>query len=380
MTSSGASAGGWEALRAAALDELSTPVAILDAQARVLGSNRAWGALARGQGWPALAAGTSFEAHCLQVWDQPAADALTRGMRAVLSGAARSVEVECRPSPVTLDPRRLQVRIAALEVGGVGSLLVSAEDVTAAREAQEALRQARRLSTWGQLAGGVAHDFNNVLTGIMGYCELALANLQVDAPGRQEVEQIQRAGNQAMGLVRQLLRFGRRKTPEPRPVDLGEALEAVTPLLDHLLGERVRLTARARPERGLVVVIDPVQLEQVIMNLALNARDSMPDGGQLWIEVAPTRSPAHEPQVELAVRDTGVGIPPDVLPRVFEPLFTTKGNESSLGLGLATVREVVSQNGGQVAVESEPGRGTTFRITLPRAGESEAPPPAMLPG
>ena len=218
----------------------------------------------------------------------------------------------------------------------------------------------------------MAHDFNNVLTGIVGYCELALAALPRESPARQEVEQIQRAGTQAMGLVRQLLRFGRRTPAEPRLVDVAEVLRGVGPLLDHLLGGQIELTIAAA--EGQLVVIDPTQLEQVVMNLAINARDAMPGGGRLWIEAGPTGAD----ELTLTVRDTGSGIPAEVLPRVFEPLFTTKGSEAGTGLGLATVQEIVRQAGGRVEVESRLGVGTTFRVRLPLARGSDPSGPAML--
>jgi PAS domain S-box-containing protein len=248
-------------------------------------------------------------------------------------------------------------------------------DVTDRRRLEAELVTAQKLESLGRLAGGVAHDFNNLLTGITGYASLLLERSQGDAELTRDLGEIKRAAERAAELTKQLLAFGRRQVLKPRPLDLNAVITDVAPLLHHLLGEDVTLDLR--PERGLGIVrADPGQLEQVIVNLAVNARDAMPKGGQLTIE---TRN-ADDGFVELSFADTGVGIDEETLPQIFEPFFT--GREEGVGLGLASVYGIVRQSDGDVTVVSVPGRGATFTVRLPRvheAPESSSTPPQAAP-
>jgi two-component system cell cycle sensor histidine kinase/response regulator CckA len=226
----------------------------------------------------------------------------------------------------------------------------------------------------GQLAGGIAHDFNNLLTIVQVNCELLREELPPDSQARAEIEQIYTASNRAASLTRQLLAFSRRQVLEPRVVSLSETLSGIEPMLRRLIGEHVvvRITA---PETVGPVTADPGQLEQVILNLAINARDAMPDGGTLTIEldeVLLEGASAYEvdvhpgPYARLSVIDTGTGMDADTVARVFEPFFTTKPLGRGTGLGLSTVHGIIKQSGGGITVESEPGKGSVFRVFLPR--------------
>jgi signal transduction histidine kinase len=256
------------------------------------------------------------------------------------------------------------------------------------------LQQSQRLESLGQLAGGVAHDFNNLLGVISSYAAFAGEELAKD-PGlvdwpelRDDIEQIERAVARAAGLTRQLLAFGRREVAQPRVLDVNEVVAGVTELLIRTLGEHIELVTDLAGDLGPVLA-DPGQLEQVLVNLAVNARDAMPGGGTLSIDTASADvtaadtvpRPGLQPgrHVSLKVSDTGTGIPAEIADRVFEPFFTTKPRGEGTGLGLATVYGIISQAGGTVRIYSEPGRGTTMTILLPvtgRSGSKPAPRPA----
>jgi PAS domain S-box-containing protein len=245
-------------------------------------------------------------------------------------------------------------------------------DVTDRKQLEAELLSAQKLESLGRLAGGVAHDFNNLLTGITGYASLLLERANGDGELRRDLTEIKRAGERAAELTKQLLAFGRRQVLKSRPLDLNAVLADTGLLLRRLLGEHVELEILPAPGLGTVRA-DPGQLEQVIVNLAVNARDAMPDGGLLTIS---TRN--AESHVELVVTDTGVGMDEETRAQVFEPFFTTR--ELGVGLGLASVHGIVHQSGGEVTVESAPGVGSTFVVRLPRVAESaEAALPAAEP-
>jgi PAS domain S-box-containing protein len=251
-------------------------------------------------------------------------------------------------------------------------------DVTERKRLEADLLNAQKLESLGRLAGGVAHDFNNLLTGITGYATLLLERANGDGELRRDLGEIVRAADRAADLTRQLLAFGRRQVLKPQPLDLSRVLADVKPLVQRLIGEHVTLEMHNGAELGTVRA-DPGQIEQVIVNLAVNARDAMPDGGLLTIE---TRNSGSS-DVELVFTDTGSGMDEGTVAQIFEPFFTTR--EQGVGLGLASVYGIVHQSSGEVAVESSPGAGTVFRITLPRVfeepGALAAPPaPATKPG
>jgi PAS domain S-box-containing protein len=260
-------------------------------------------------------------------------------------------------------------------------------DLTESRRLEEQLLQAQKMESIGRLAGGIAHDFNNLLTAISGYAQLALDRNDLVPALKQEVEQIRIAAGRAVELTSQLLAFSRRQVMQPIALDLGETLQDIGPMLRRILGEDVRLTTKVDPELGSVLA-DPGQLSQVIVNLAVNARDAMPSGGTLTLETTNVDLDTQYalghaevvpgPYVLLSVTDTGAGMDEATRARLFEPFFTTKEQGKGTGLGLATVYGIVRQSGGHIWVYSEPGRGTVFKVYLPRVegvtAERLAPP------
>ena len=261
-------------------------------------------------------------------------------------------------------------------------------DITEQRQLETQLRQAQRLEVVGQLAGGIAHDFNNLLTAIRGYTELVQRKLAPGDQNRADLDQVLGASDRAVELTRQLLAFSRRQVLQPRVVDPGELVAGIAPMLRHLLGEHIELVTYAGPNLGHVKV-DPSQFEQVIVNLAVNARDAMPEGGKLRIETAnielgsayaashPGTTPG--PYVALMVSDNGSGMSEAVKSHIFEPFFTTKEPGKGTGMGLATVYGIAQQSGGSIYVYSEPGYGTSFKIYLPRVEDETAAAAASVP-
>jgi two-component system, cell cycle sensor histidine kinase and response regulator CckA len=255
------------------------------------------------------------------------------------------------------------------------------------RQNEEQLRQAQKMEAVGRLAGGVAHDFNNILSVVLGTSGVILQDLEPEAPLRPEIEEIRRAGERAGELTRQLLAFSRAQMLAPRVVDLNEIVTGLEKMLRRLIGDDVALSFLAAPALAPVLA-DPGQLEQVIVNLVVNARDAMPEGGTLAIEIAnreldgsPHGGAAPGPYVTLTVTDSGHGMDAATRSRIFEPFFTTKERGKGTGLGLSSVYGIVTQSGGHVVVRSAPGAGTTFTLNFPRAqGDVEAGPAAPEPG
>ena len=254
------------------------------------------------------------------------------------------------------------------------------EDALRLSEAQ--LRQAQKMEAVGRLAGGVAHDFNNVLTAIFGYADLVLDSLDAGDARREDVEEIKRAAHRAAALTRQLLAFSRKQVMQPRQVNLNGIIENLETLLLKLIGQEIVLQIDAEPSLWIVKA-DPGQIEQVLMNLASNARDAMPEGGRLTIATAnedllPDGAASlvgieAGRFVRLTVSDTGHGIPEHVRAHIFEPFFTTKEQGKGTGLGLSTVYGIVKQSGGWVYLDEAPGSGTSFRIYLPRVESDQGP-------
>ncbi|HET7233771.1 MAG TPA: PAS domain S-box protein [Longimicrobium sp.] len=292
--------------------------------------------------------------------------------------------------PVAVSLTFSPIRDGAGRVSGVATI---ARDVTQDRKLQAQLRQAQKMEAVGRLAGGIAHDFNNLLTAIKGNAGLLLAELPGGSPWREDVEEIERASQRASDLTRQLLAFSRRQVLQPRVVDLNAVIGETHRMLRRLIEEHVAIEVRLGPDPGWVRA-DPGQVEQVVLNLAVNARDAMAGGGRLTISTGLAQVTgeadgawpyyvATGDYVRLNVEDTGPGIEPGVMQHLFEPFFTTKPAGKGTGLGLSTVYGIVKQSGGYVWAESTPGRGSRFVVLLPRAADGESaatPSPRVLPG
>lgn len=256
--------------------------------------------------------------------------------------------------------------------GKVVNYVAVKRDVTRERQVEEQLRQSQKMNAIGQLAGGVAHDFNNLLNVILGYSDLLLEEGEVPAESRGQIEEIRKAGERAAALTRQLLAFSRKQILDPRVFDLGALVADMSKMLRRLIGEHIELNL-VSSSSVCSIRADPGQIEQVVMNLCVNARDAMPGGGKLTIETRRVRAPWVSPGageasgecIVLSIGDTGAGMSPEVKSHLFEPFFTTKKEGTGVGLGLATSYGIVRQSGGEIAVRSEVGQGTTFEIRFP---------------
>ena len=311
-------------------------------------------------------------------------ETMTGRMAETLQNPGAPVTAEARFQHGDGNYRTMEV-VAVNRLGdpSVRAIVVNARDITDRRRLEEHLRMVQKMEAVGALAGGVAHDFNNLLTAILGYCNLMLDDVPKEDPLRQDLEEIRSAGERAAALTRQLLAFSRRQMLQPQIVDVNTLVRQLEKLLRRMLSEDVVLVTALAPDLHTVKV-DPSSIEQVLVNLAVNSRDAMPDGGQLTIETANVDldsgyAETHVPvipgrYVMLAVGDTGQGIDAATKARIFEPFFTTKEQGKGSGLGLATVYGIVKQSGGYIWVYSESGHGTVFKVYFPVA-ESPADPP-----
>ncbi len=297
----------------------------------------------------------------------------------------RALQGESVEFEFSWNKRLYQIRLQPLHdpEDGIVGVLGLAVDITDIQRLQEQLEQATRLESIGRLAGGIAHDFNNVLAAISGFAELAQLQLPEQSPARDHLRHILEAVERASQLVSQLLAFARRRVIAPQALSVNEHIEQLAPFLQRVLGEDVQLHCMLDAETGNVRA-DPIQLEQVLMNLASNARHAMPNGGKLTIETQNValdhaytqlhRGVQPGEYVLISLTDTGHGIAPEHLPHIFEPFYSAR--PSGTGMGLATVYGIVNQAKGHIWVYSEPNRGTTFKIYLPRIEEPAQPLPA----
>jgi two-component system cell cycle sensor histidine kinase/response regulator CckA len=353
-------------------DQAPIGVALVDQSGRLIEANRAAGALFGRDRQDLLG--------CELALLLGAAD---RGRVAALLAAG--IEMPSAPIEVRLDgpgERTLVLFLGTIDAAE-GAFVVHFVDVSERKNLERQFAQSQKMQAVGQLAGGIAHDFNNLLTAMIGFCDLLLLRCRPGDPSFADVMQIQQNASRAANLVRQLLAFSRQQALQPRILDLTDILVELSHLLRRLIGENIELELVHGRDLGLARV-DQGQFEQVVINLAVNARDAMPSGGRLTIR---TRAAVHaEPYrhghetvpageyVVVEVADTGVGIPAADLERIFEPFFTTKEGGSGTGLGLSTVYGIVRQTGGFVLVDSEPGAGSVFRIYLPRCRTADSNP------
>jgi len=277
-----------------------------------------------------------------------------------------------------------RVLLASIKLSGKKILQATVRDITEHKKLEAQLRQSQKMEAIGILAGGVAHDFNNILTTIIGNAELALMNVIKDKSLRKGIKEIKKAGERAASLTRQLLAFSRKQIVQPKILDINELLTDMEKMLGRLIGEDIEMLTIPAPALWQVE-IDPGQIEQVIMNLAINAKDAMPRGGKLTIETANAdldENYSHEHGIEekksgryvmLAVSDTGIGMDKETHEHIFEPFFTTKKVGKGTGLGLATVYGIVKQNNGFIWVYSEPKQGATFKVYLPEVKKDADP-------
>jgi len=323
-------------------------------------------------------AATELTGHQLgELRSTPLADVLPEVNTVVDDGDGRSRFTAALAGTIT--PRVLDIQAARF---APGVRVYTVRDLTKQRQLEEELAQSRKMDAIGQLAGGVAHDFNNLLTVIMSYSSLLLGDIEATDPRRQDVQEISDAAERAAALTGQLLAFSRKQVMHTRPISINTVITGLEKMLRRLIGEDIELMVALGDPLHLVNA-DPGQLEQVVINLAVNARDAMPNGGKLHIITSNSALPpdsrgeraesSANGHVMLSVADTGVGMTREIQQRVFEPFFTTKEQGKGTGLGLATVYGIVTQSGGEVRLHSEPMGGTTFRIFFPalaHAGES----------
>jgi two-component system, chemotaxis family, CheB/CheR fusion protein len=360
------------------VETVRQPLLVLDTDLRVRMANQAF--YRTFQASPLEAEGQVIYSLSRGSWDLPG---LRNSLDGLLQGGNLFPDFEVEQHFPIVGRRSLVV--GGCRINHLKMILLAVDDITerklaqqALRRSEEHLRQSQKMEAVGRLAGGIAHDFNNLLTAIIGYSELLADTLAGNEPAIQQVLEIKKAGDRAASLIQQLLAFSRRQVLQPKVLDLNVIVAEFDRMLRRLVGERIRVVINCAPALWQVRA-DPGEIGRAIMNLSLNARDAMPDGGTLAIETANVTLPEADasepdltpgPYVTMAVCDTGVGMSAEMQAHIFEPFFTTKETGKGTGLGLATVLGIVEQSGGAIRCESEPGRGTVFTIFLPAVAEA----------
>ncbi len=358
-------------LQGAALNAAGNAIVITDRNGTIVWTNQAFSTLTGYSAKEAIGenprnlvkSGVQDQAFYKNLWDT------------ILAGNVWQGEITNRRKDGSLYPEDQTITPVRDDRGEITHFIAIRRDLTEEKQLQSQFLQAQKMDAVGQLAGGVAHDFNNLLTVIMSYSSLLLEEIESADPRHGEVQEISDAAQRGAGLTGQLLAFSRKQVMQSRPISVNSVVLGVEKLLRRLIGEDIELATTLEQHLALINA-DSGQLEQVIINLAVNARDAMPNGGRLHITTANTDlSQEHSdrhldatpgPYVMLALSDTGMGMTRDVQLRVFEPFFTTKGQGKGTGLGLSTVYGIVKQSGGDLWVYSEPGKGTTFKVYFPR--------------
>ncbi len=299
-------------------------------------------------------------------------------IEAAIRGGTRVHDVEVRLRKKSGQPIDVRMSLENFTLGGVECVFALSYDVTERKQLEAQLRQAQKMDAVGRLAGGIAHDFNNLLTAIRGYAELLSTTLAPGTRPHDAAAHIHRSSLRASSLTEQLLVFTRRRPQESRVIQLNDTVRSMATMLRRLLGEDLELVIELGESIGRVRM-DPTQVEQVLLNLAVNARDAMPRGGRLTIATSESVDRQGRPGIVLSARDTGGGIDEATRPHIFEPFFTTKEVGKGTGLGLSIVYGVVTQAGGAITVENTPGQGALFQIWLPRAEEANGQPSPTTP-
>jgi signal transduction histidine kinase/ActR/RegA family two-component response regulator len=369
-----------------ALDALSAQIAILDLAGTIIAANEPWRKLAQARQWewPDAGVGSSYMQLLRPGFACDAEDEAK--VRSELADVQSGARERCRcefAAFVHTEPRWFSLSASRFEDRGVFLLAVEHHDVTERKQLEQQLRHAQKMEAVGQLAGGVAHDFNNLLTVITGYADLLAVDMPLDDPKRADIDEIVNAVGTAAALTRQLLAFSRKTVHKASVIDLNQTIAEMERMLRRLLGEEIDYRMRLTPDLGSVRA-DASNVQQVLMNLVVNARDALPRGGAITVETSNAflneSYAATHPEVKpgryvmLSVSDGGIGMDNATQARIFEPFFTTKAIGKGTGLGLSTVYGIVQQSGGHIWLYSEPGFGTTFKIYLPRVDERPSLP------
>lgn len=360
-------------LQAAALHAAANGIVITDAKGTILWVNRAFSDLTGYS--PEESVGQN--PRMLKSWDYD--HSFYRNLWSTIqAGKVWHGEIRNRKKDGSLYTEDMTITPLRSPTGEITHFIAIKQDITENKKLEAQYRHAQKMEAVGRLAGGVAHDFNNILTVITGYCEISLERLHPEDPVTKHLLSIKRAATRAASLTKQLLAFSRQQIVFPKPIDVNTVVGNVTDMLRRLVGDDVSIVLKPMTSLGAIKA-DVGQIEQVLMNLVVNARDAMPDGGEIIIETGSvdldeTYQRKHEPVVPgryvmLSVSDSGCGMDETTKAHIFEPFFTTKAQGKGTGLGLSTVYGIVKQSGGYIWVYSEPGRGTTFKLFFPRIAE-----------